>query len=324
MNNQASVSSAETSDVSSQAGVMGELGKAPRYFDVVRIGNNNPESAFYDPSLPPIAVVEVKNDKDELVAEDYIPMAGWEAPLPMLAGFKFVRPTKPAPDAGQLSKIVADLLRSGADKLEAAGFDREMIDAVSAELLSKAATSAANDVKLVTPQSTGDQTPKVIDPITEAAGTTASGNAATVTMIDTLNVRLSSLFFERFDQLTQTVAFKPDWLDADGLGMSAMVTSDELRELIKPTHQARAVDTHGRKVIITGTYAGMVVVYQESPDSSTLCYHAPAVVRLASLIRGDGKTLPVDEIARVLGDGNTQPNIGKRLQVLREWSTVQA
>lgn len=157
--------------------------------------------------------------------------------------------------------------------------------------------------------------------IVAAAAEPVEAPQVQVTMADEMNQRHRAVFDQKFNSIRQVVPFKPGWMGAEG-SLDSMLSDETLRSYVGVGKQARTLDIQGRKVIVTGTPMGPVLVYQATLDTLALNYLAPVEVRKSGLIRSAGPELDPKEIEIILGsvDGKVS-NIGKALAKLAKAST---
>lgn len=141
--------------------------------------------------------------------------------------------------------------------------------------------------------------------------------SATTTMAEAMNEQFLEHFNAKFDLVQQSIAFKPDWLGENG-ELDKMAQDEELLPLMHVGFQVKCVDIFGRRVIATGTAAGMVIVYHAHPNTGSLHVITPAAFQRSGFLRVSGYELDATEVERVVGslDGKSVVNIGKNYAML--------
>lgn len=146
---------------------------------------------------------------------------------------------------------------------------------------------------------------------------------------DAVQASPSKRFFEkRFVEIERTLDYNPAWSNGTGyldgivsnpdVCLIATTADDRHPRLIQYGEQAKAIDDKGRKIIVTGTAFGPIVVlerYSGSEANPTYVYHAPDAVHQAGIM-GTHRAMTLDALHHVLGTSAPE-NIGYVLNELR-------
>lgn len=123
--------------------------------------------------------------------------------------------------------------------------------------------------------------------------------------------KASSFFDERFEQVEQGMSYNPEWkVDGD---LFEIKDGDYLATILKVGEQAKATSEDGRKIIVTQTPMGPVMVYQRYPGgTATLAFNAPECLTAMGTIRSQPTRLSEEEARAILGTADA-PNLGAKL-----------
>lgn len=154
-----------------------------------------------------------------------------------------------------------------------------------------------------------------IAPVVVVAKPTPTG---TTSMAEEFDRKDSRNFFEqKFDSIVDEIPFKIDWLQ-NNIDFQPMVYDEELIRSLKLDQQVRCIDSLDRRMIITSTLLGPVVVYQRYAEGSgTIHFTAREVFEHTGLLPSH-KRLTDKEMRDILGGVNdaSQPHIGEKVQQL--------
>lgn len=138
------------------------------------------------------------------------------------------------------------------------------------------------------------------------------------TMADAFEQKHHTSFFERkFAAITDAIPFDPAW-STDSDVFQHMLTDPFVVQCIAPGAQAKCCDDLGRRMIITGTALGAVVVFQRhAGNNDIIAYNARDVFKQIGFIKSNGDLVEA-QIEDILGsvDDESDTNIGNKVQLL--------
>lgn len=161
--------------------------------------------------------------------------------------------------------------------------------------------------------------PTEILPVIDETGYVKVVKAPASAMAADLLNREQTFFEKKFHCITKELKFNSKWCsEKDHFGY--LQNDKAVINGVKTGHQARCIDPNGRKLIITGTPLGPVVIFQfySGGKGGVVTYDAPAAVEETGLIRSSGG-ITADNLEELLGSAkNGQKNIGKVLAELQQ------
>lgn len=124
--------------------------------------------------------------------------------------------------------------------------------------------------------------------------------------------RRDKFFTEKFNFITTELIYNPEWENGTGY-FDYLLKDDAVRTQLKSCEQARCIDPNGRRMIVTQTLAGLVVVFERYSDrKGTFVHQSPYVFKSSGLIMNN--SLNVDDLEQVVGaPGAYSDNIGNRV-----------
>jgi hypothetical protein len=138
------------------------------------------------------------------------------------------------------------------------------------------------------------------------------------------NYELAVRFNRHYNRIATKVLFNKDWENGTGY-LDGIVTDKALKESLKPGEMATSVDPHMRKIILIGTRAGTVGVFQrygnEDVCDSAHIVHAPTMLYRMKLVDAHSSPLTWANANQIFGDFDTN-NLGTRMEKLAEYFTT--
>lgn len=137
-------------------------------------------------------------------------------------------------------------------------------------------------------------------------------------MADAFDQKKSLPFFERkYAAITDVIPFNPSWSE-ESETFKHLLTDIEVVQEVLPGQQVKCCDDLGRRMIITGTALGAVVIYQRfAENSNVIYYNARDVLKSFNFIQSHNGEMTEQQLEYMLGSCEEEnTNIGDLVQNL--------
>ncbi len=170
-----------------------------------------------------------------------------------------------------------------------------------------AAATVAQPAELQTASTTASNVSTDIVKVEEVKMVAAVAKpSASGSMSAQMQIKDDSLFDKKYTTINKTTDYMPEWSVDNELVLETVS--------VKPGEQMKAIDPQGRKIILTGTSAGVVAVYQRHAGISSVL-HSYVPSKLKQLTNMDFADTSEQDVEFLIGGTSDKvPNIGQRVE----------